>query len=88
MRIYQLAIEGLHDDFPPLRTQTGETAPHLAERQEEHAAPLPGPGVRVLIVDDQVLVRTGFRMILEAEPDLEVVGEASDGSRRSHRPVP
>ena len=79
VRIYQLAIEGLHDDFPPLRTQTGETAPHLAERQEEHTAPPPGPGVRVLIVDDQVLVRTGFRMILEAEPDLEVVGEASDG---------
>src|SRR5262249_7253811 len=35
--------------------------------------------VRVLIVDDQALVRTGFRMILEAEPDLEVVGEAADG---------
>jgi DNA-binding NarL/FixJ family response regulator len=35
--------------------------------------------VRVLIVDDQALVRTGFRMILEAETDLEVVGEAGDG---------
>jgi len=35
--------------------------------------------VRVLIVDDQVLVRSGFRMILEAEPDIEVVGEAGDG---------
>ena len=35
--------------------------------------------VRVLIVDDQALVRTGFKMILEAEPDLEVVGEAADG---------
>ena len=34
---------------------------------------------RVLIVDDQSLVRAGFRMILEAEPDLEVVGEAADG---------
>jgi DNA-binding NarL/FixJ family response regulator len=34
---------------------------------------------RVLIVDDQALVRTGFRMILEAEPDLDVVGEAVDG---------
>src|SRR6266516_4101424 len=33
----------------------------------------------VLIVDDQALVRAGFRMILEAEPDMEVVGEASDG---------
>jgi len=35
--------------------------------------------VRVLIVDDQVLVRSGFRMILEAEADIEVVGEAGDG---------
>lgn len=35
--------------------------------------------IRVLVVDDQALVRTGFRMILEAEPDLEVVGEAADG---------
>jgi len=35
--------------------------------------------VRVLIVDDQALVRTGFRMILEAEEDIEVVGEAADG---------
>ena len=35
--------------------------------------------IRVLIVDDQSLVRAGFRMILEAEPDLEVVGEAADG---------
>jgi DNA-binding NarL/FixJ family response regulator len=35
--------------------------------------------VRVLIVDDQSLVRAGFRMILDAEKDIEVVGEASDG---------
>jgi len=33
----------------------------------------------VLIVDDQALVRAGFRMILEAEEDVEVVGEAADG---------
>jgi DNA-binding NarL/FixJ family response regulator len=37
-----------------------------------------GP-IRVLVVDDQVLVRAGFRMILEAEPDLVVAGEAGDG---------
>ena len=36
--------------------------------------------VRVLIVDDQSLVRAGFRMILESEPDVEVVGEAADGA--------
>ena len=34
---------------------------------------------RVVIADDQALVRGGFRMILEAQPDIEVVGEASDG---------
>src|ERR671921_2045985 len=36
--------------------------------------------VRVLIADDQALVRAGFKMILDAEDDLEVVGEASDGA--------
>ncbi|HZC27630.1 MAG TPA: response regulator transcription factor [Actinopolymorphaceae bacterium] len=37
--------------------------------------------VRVLLVDDQPLLRTGFRMILESEPDIAVVGEAADGQR-------
>ena len=37
------------------------------------------PRLRVLIADDQALVRAGFRMILEAQPDLEVVAEAGDG---------
>jgi len=36
--------------------------------------------IRVLLADDQQLVRGGFRMILRAEPDLEVVGEAADGA--------
>ncbi|MFE0188044.1 response regulator [Streptomyces sp. NPDC058989] len=36
--------------------------------------------VRVLLVDDQVLVRGGFKVLIDAEPDLEVVGEASDGA--------
>ncbi len=35
--------------------------------------------VRVVIVDDQELIRTGFRLILVAEPDIEVVGEAATG---------
>ncbi|ADG75726.1 two component transcriptional regulator, LuxR family [Cellulomonas flavigena DSM 20109] len=33
----------------------------------------------VLLVDDQPLLRTGFRLVVESEPDLEVVGEAADG---------
>ncbi len=47
--------------------------------------------VRLLLVDDQALVRDGFRMILEAQPDLEVVAEAATGAdavrlAREHRP--
>jgi DNA-binding NarL/FixJ family response regulator len=36
--------------------------------------------IRVLLVDDQALVRTGFRMIVENAPDMAVVGEAGDGT--------
>ena len=37
--------------------------------------------IKVLLVDDQQLIRAGFRMILDAEPDIEVVGECSDGTQ-------
>ncbi|WUI01618.1 response regulator transcription factor [Spirillospora sp. NBC_00431] len=36
--------------------------------------------IRVLIADDQQMVRTGFRMIVDSQPDMEVVGEAADGA--------
>jgi DNA-binding NarL/FixJ family response regulator len=47
--------------------------------------------IRVLIVDDQSLVRAGFRLILESQPDFAVIGEAPDGEQavalaRRHRP--
>jgi DNA-binding NarL/FixJ family response regulator/class 3 adenylate cyclase len=48
----------------------------------EPAEPLPDADdgcIRVLIVDDQALVRAGFRMILDAQESIEVIGEASDG---------
>jgi DNA-binding NarL/FixJ family response regulator len=37
--------------------------------------------LRLLLADDQALIRTGFRMILSAEPGMRVVGEAEDGAR-------
>lgn len=37
------------------------------------------PPIRVMLVDDQALLRTGFRMVLAAQPDMEVVAEAGDG---------
>jgi len=40
---------------------------------------MPEPAITVLLVDDHSLVRRGFRRMLEDEPDIEVVGEASDG---------
>lgn len=47
--------------------------------------------IRVVVADDQELVRSGFTMILEAQPDIEVVAEAADGEQaveavRVHRP--
>ena len=36
---------------------------------------------RIVIIDDHELVRTGFRMILEQQPDIDVVGEAADGEQ-------
>jgi DNA-binding NarL/FixJ family response regulator len=38
------------------------------------------PAIRILLVDDQQLLRLGFRMLLETQADLEVVGEAGDGA--------
>jgi DNA-binding NarL/FixJ family response regulator/class 3 adenylate cyclase len=55
------------------RTGPGET--------EQPAEPdRSGPRIRVAIVDDEALVRAGFRMLLEPQLDIEVVGEAGDGS--------
>ncbi len=38
-----------------------------------------GVSIRIFLVDDQALVRAGFRMLIEAQPDMDVVGEAADG---------
>ena len=44
----------------------------------QSAPPADSP-IRIILVDDQELVRTGFRMVLDAQPDMRVVGEAADG---------
>ena len=36
--------------------------------------------IRVVVADDQALVRAGFRLLVDSAPDLEVVGEAGDGA--------
>ena len=41
--------------------------------------------IRVLLADDQALVRGGFRLILDAEPDIEVIAEAADGNEAIER---
>ncbi|HMC53025.1 MAG TPA: response regulator transcription factor [Acidimicrobiales bacterium] len=41
--------------------------------------------IRILVVDDQALVRSGFHLILDSEPDFEVVGEAGDGEEAIDR---
>jgi DNA-binding NarL/FixJ family response regulator len=43
--------------------------------------------IRILLADDQALVRGGFRLILDAEPDIEVVAEAADGEEAVARAV-
>jgi len=88
VRIYQLLAPDLPAEFPDLRVDEGVQArgsTELADRHEVAQAEEASSGedvpgrVRVLIVDDQALVRTGFRMILDAEEDMDVVGEAANG---------
>jgi DNA-binding NarL/FixJ family response regulator/class 3 adenylate cyclase len=87
VRIYQLLAPGLPADFPELRSadEGARGSAELADRHEVADADTAATAqahtdkVRVLIVDDQALVRTGFRMILDAEEDMDVVGEASNG---------
>jgi len=87
VKLFQLVAPGLQDSFPQLRTlehtpfEGDEGRLADAARRASGSDRAPGEGVRVLIADDQALVRAGFKMILEAEEDVEVVGEAADGGQ-------
>jgi DNA-binding NarL/FixJ family response regulator len=55
----------------------------VREASEKASATMSTPGgrmIKVLLADDQVLVRAGFRALLDSQPDIEVVGEAGDGA--------
>ncbi len=63
----------------------------MTTTEPDRPGPIGPDPIRVALIDDQELVRTGFRMILDSEPDISVVGEAGDGQAgldliRSDRP--
>ena len=60
----------------PLQDEDGRRSPPRRPAADHGGTRM---SVRILIADDQALVRAGFKMILDAEDDLEVVGEAVDG---------
>ena len=70
LRLFQVCAEDLPTEFPSLRVPVAASAPPAGGT---------GRSVRVLVVDDQELVRTGLRMILQPQPTIDVVGEAADG---------
>jgi DNA-binding NarL/FixJ family response regulator len=51
-----------------------------ARPDDAGAQPRPGDAIRVLVADDHALYRRGLEMVLSAEPDIEIVGEAGDGA--------
>ncbi len=57
---------------------TGASGPASSGSASATGGPVVAP-IRIILVDDQELVRAGFRMVLEAQPDMHVVGEAGDG---------
>jgi DNA-binding NarL/FixJ family response regulator/class 3 adenylate cyclase len=71
--IFQLEAPDLPGEFPPLRTLDTDPLGEVPSADD-------GRRFTVLIADDQALVRAGFRMILDAEGDMDVVGEACSGS--------
>jgi two-component system NarL family response regulator len=57
----------------------------VIEASREHAAKVPEERLRVMVVDDHALFRRGLEVVLQHEPDLDLVGEASDGAEAVER---
>jgi len=64
----------MSDDIRSLASGTDATA--SAPEPVAHGA---APKIRVLLADDHTILRAGLRMMIDAQPDIEVIGEASDG---------
>jgi DNA-binding NarL/FixJ family response regulator len=60
-------------------TRTARKTNEQIRAEQTVTEPKAAEPIRVLLVDDQQLIRLGFRLVLEAEPDLVVVGDAADG---------
>jgi DNA-binding NarL/FixJ family response regulator len=67
------ALSAVGSDAQPAMTEPGVTDP-LA------TGPVAREAIRVLVADDHALYRRGLEMVLSAEPDIEIVGEAGDGA--------
>ncbi|GAA2851756.1 hypothetical protein GCM10010517_09390 [Streptosporangium fragile] len=76
-----MLAQAVHLDPPAgaVTARPAEPAPPRAAAADEQAPAL--PGVRIVIVDDQALVRTGLRVVLDSEPGFELVGEAENGEQ-------
>ena len=74
-------VESRLDSGTRVRLDGAARAGRYSSRSWKHNGPVNGPrAMKVLIADDHGIVRSGLRMLLERQTDIEVVGEASDGA--------
>lgn len=76
-RVTLIAPLGTEIEREPIQPQTSPQPPAAPTEMIGDAGPV--LAIRVLLVDDHAMVRLGLKALLDEEPDLEVVGEASDG---------
>ncbi|GGS64493.1 hypothetical protein GCM10010156_24490 [Planobispora rosea] len=80
-----MLVQAPHLDLPKEQPVTahrpGPPSPPGVPAPGGNAAGSATPALRVLVVDDQALVRTGLRVVLESEPGFELAGEAGDGEQ-------